>query len=222
MKSHKALSFLAAACLCLSAAPLPVMADFSRTNCSYYYDKLDTDAQMLYNNLYAAALKVDTSDAYYAYAPEAYYTGLTDEQMEDIVVLFTYDHPEFFWLANYYQYGWSWNGSYVSLQVYPDFQDGSERQTARTRLQEVEKGYVAGAMPGLPRRTRSLPMHRVWIRSLCTVPVTAGMRLRSLTGGIMSMLRIVCFCTVTARSAHLTSVSAITPPPIRTARRSDT
>ena len=146
MKSHKALSFLAAACLCLSAAPLPVMADFSRTNCSYYYDKLDTDAQMLYNNLYAAALKVDTSDAYYAYAPEAYYTGLTDEQMEDIVVLFTYDHPEFFWLANYYQYGWSWNGSYVSLQVYPDFQDGAERQTARTRLQEIEKGYVAGAM----------------------------------------------------------------------------
>ena len=81
MKSHKALSFLAAACLCLSAAPLPVMADFSRTNCSYYYDKLDTDAQMLYNNLYAAALKVDTSDAYYAYAPS---TGEATVRVEKI------------------------------------------------------------------------------------------------------------------------------------------
>ena len=137
-----------AAGLSMLTAPLTAFADGYpfRTNCSYYYDQLDSNAQRLYDGLYAAAQIVDDSDADYSTVPNVMYAGVSYEQMEDVIIIFMYDHPEFFWLANNYGFGYNRSGNYVQLRIYPEFQDGEARQAAKAQIIETAQSYISQAL----------------------------------------------------------------------------
>ena len=150
MKIHRLTACVTAlaAGLTMLTAPLQAFADGYpfRTSCSYYYDQFDSNARQLYDGMYAAAQAVDDSGADFMTVPNVPYYGLTYDQMVDIIIIFMYDHPEFFWLSNQYQYGYNRTGYYVQLQIYPAYQDGAARQDAKAQIIDTAEGYIAQAL----------------------------------------------------------------------------
>lgn len=151
MNIRRTASLAAAAVMTVSilAAPLAAIAEGYpfNTTCSYYYDRLDSSARQLYDNLLISARIVDESSDVYIEAPPSSYTGLSSGQVDDIVWIFVYDHPEYFWIANQYSTQTSsWYGNSVILDVYEAYQDGAKRQKARQELIDTAQSYIDGAM----------------------------------------------------------------------------
>ncbi len=148
MKANRFAAFLTAVCsgLSLLAAPIAAGAYEFPTTSHFYYDQFDANAKALYDNLILAAETVDQSAETYLTAPDVRYSGLDDDQLHDLVFMFMYDHPEYFWLANSYNYGYDWNGNYVRLKVYSEYQDGADRQAARAQFVSTAQGYIDRAM----------------------------------------------------------------------------
>lgn len=117
-----------------------------RTTCDYYYNQFDSNAQKLYNDLLSVAKTIDESNKTYVEAPLVYYSGIGDDEMHDLMNMFSYDHPEFFWISNRFQYGYYGTRKYVQLVIYKEYQSGSERQKARKEILEIEQAYIDGAM----------------------------------------------------------------------------
>ena len=116
------------------------------TGSTYLYDRLDANAQKLYDGLLAAAKAIDTDTATYKTTGKAYYSGLNDDAMQEVIVIFMYDHPEFFWLGNSYNYGTDRRGNYASIDIYEDYQDGAARQETRTAFLTEARRYLDAAM----------------------------------------------------------------------------
>lgn len=151
MKRHKVLagvtSFLTA--VVLTAAPLltAVAEGYPfRTSSTYYYDQFGTEEKALYDGMLLACRLVDESADDYTTVPNVPYAGLTYEQMADLVIIFMYDHPEFFWLKNSYNYGYSREGNYVALNIYDAYQSGAARASARSEIIAIEQAYINGAL----------------------------------------------------------------------------
>ncbi|MBQ8927790.1 MAG: hypothetical protein IJ055_05910 [Oscillospiraceae bacterium] len=120
------------------------------TSCSYLYDGLDAPAQTLYNTLYAACTRIDDSDKTYTESDYLYYEDLTNDQVADTVLIFTYNHPEFFWVSNTYVGGSITRAGrtkqYVMLKVYDAYQDGAARQSAKQQIIDTAQDYIDTAM----------------------------------------------------------------------------
>ncbi|MGN0614008.1 MAG: transglutaminase domain-containing protein, partial [Porcipelethomonas sp.] len=94
--------------------------------------------------LYKCCEMVDNSNGDYTQTPYASYGELDDyDCINEITVIFMYDHPEYFWLANSSHflpfYG-------VSFDVIDEFQDGTTRQYAKGEIEAVEQDYIDGAL----------------------------------------------------------------------------
>ena len=166
MKKHAGLSLIMAFSLLFSVVPLPgrsltaaagyVQEQTTQTTVaksypfhtenSYIYYQLGSEAQSLYDEMYEVCSEVDTSAETYEKTPEIVYTGMDTDELRDVVYIFLYDHPEFFWLANSYSYGRTGSTRYVSIHIYDDFQDGSDRLTARDTIIETAQSYIDGAL----------------------------------------------------------------------------
>lgn len=151
MKKHHitaSLTALSTAAVMICSPLLTIAAEAYpfNTTCSYYYDQFDENARHLYDDLLLAVQAVDLSDADYESVPQVMYSGLSSDQLRDTVYMFAYDHPEYFWLQNSYQYGYGWTGNYVQLDIYPVYQNGEARQEARSRIIEIEQSYIDGAL----------------------------------------------------------------------------
>ena len=147
MKKHPLAAMLTAAMLCITMLSSAIhAAAFSYVStCSYLYDQLDSNAQAFYDGLYAACLEIDQSSKTYESTPRVKYSGLSDEQMCDTIILFMYGHPEFFWLSNYYNYGYSGRSSYATIDVYEPYQSGSARAEARQEIDSIAEDYIQAA-----------------------------------------------------------------------------
>lgn len=151
MKKHHitaSLTALSTAAVMICSPLLTIAAEAYpfNTTCSYYYDQFDENARHLYDDLLLAVQAVDLSDADYESVPQVMYSGLSSDQLRDTVYMFAYDHPEYFWLQNSYQYGYGWTGNYVQLNIYPDYQNGAERQAAKAQIIEIGQNYIDGAL----------------------------------------------------------------------------
>lgn len=115
------------------------------TDCSYMYDMLETQAEKdFYNNLLEACNTVDDSLEDYESTPYADYgeLGYNDRTIE-VAWIFYHDHPEFFWMES----GLKISSLYgLSFNVYPDYQDGTERMAAKEQIVAIENEYIAGAL----------------------------------------------------------------------------
>lgn len=148
MKAHRFYALLTAVCTGLSLLSMPFSANAYefRTTSDYYYHQFDANAKALYDQLLLAAETVDQSSETFLTAPDARYSGLNADQLHDLVFMFMYDHPEYFWIANSYHYGYDWNGNYVRLNVYSEYQNGADRQAARAQFVSTAQGYIDRAM----------------------------------------------------------------------------
>ena len=117
-----------------------------RTTCDYYYEQFTSSAQKLYDDLLAVSKMIDESEDTYQKSPLVYYTGISSNELMDTMRMFSFDHPEFFWISNRYTYGYYGGLSYVQLVIYPEYQDGAERQKAKAQIIEAEQDYIDGAM----------------------------------------------------------------------------
>ena len=134
------ISILSACILCVN---LSVTATAGYTS-DYVYNILETTAEKeFYNSLYQSCKEVDESDEYYTQTPyvENNY-NLSHEHVLEIIHMFTYDHPEFFWLSNSTMFS-SWYG--YSLLILEDFYDGSDRQNAKNEIFAEIQTYIDGA-----------------------------------------------------------------------------
>lgn len=151
MKHHSIMSgmtILTAAAVMAVTSSFTVMAvDYpSHTTCTYYYDQFDENTRRLYDDLLLTVQVIDNSDENFATVAPVVYSGLSSHQLRDTVIMFMYDHPEFFWLQNAYRYGRNREGNYVQLSIYPDFQSGESRQTAKAKIIEVGQHYIDAAL----------------------------------------------------------------------------
>ena len=117
-----------------------------RTTCDYYYDQFDSGAQKLYDDLLSVAKMMDESDETYIKSPQIYYQNIDSEELRDLMTMFAFVHPEFFWVSNRYSYGYYGSHNYVQLEVFTPFQDGAARQKAKAEILAAEQAYIDGAM----------------------------------------------------------------------------
>ena len=154
MKYRRILPLLLGAMLCTLSAPLSAHAAQAGypfdTSCSYLYDALDAPAQNLYDTLCTACTRIDDSEGDYDASDYIYYSDLTNEQVGDTVLIFTYNHPEFFWVSNTFVSGTITRSgrtrSFVQLQVYDAYQDGTARQAAKQTILDTAQTYIDSAM----------------------------------------------------------------------------
>ncbi|MCR5717768.1 MAG: hypothetical protein K6F80_01870 [Oscillospiraceae bacterium] len=152
MKTNRLAALFSAVAIGFSIVAMPIQAAAEkgypfRTTCNYYYDQFSPNARKLYDDIYAVALMVDDSDDTYLEMPEIPYSGLSQKEFTDTVKMFSFDHPEFFWLANTFSYGYTYTGQhFLQIDIFSQYQDGSARKSAKEKLLSIEQDYINGAM----------------------------------------------------------------------------
>ena len=151
MKINRFLTIAASFALSTTMLCTPVLEAYAegypfRTTCDYYYDQFDSGAQKLYDDLLSVAKMMDDSDETYIKSPEIYYQNIDSEELRDLMTMFAFVHPEFFWVSNRYSYGYHGNQNYVQLEVFAPFQDGAARKKAKAEILAAEQAYIDGAM----------------------------------------------------------------------------
>ncbi len=140
---------------CLLGAQLPAVGTTVQaaeaypfvTNCPYIYEQLTPQGQELYDNMYKTCLEIDTSAETLSETDDITYdVSMSDAEMEDVVTIFMYDHPEFFWMSNRWSYGYYRGSNYVQLHIYDCYQDGSARLAAREEIIDTAQGYIDEAL----------------------------------------------------------------------------
>ena len=121
----------------------PVTMYYPSTN-RYCYDQLSEDGKELYQKLLTACLEVENSSGEYKYTPYVERSSnVSDEELSDIVSIFSYDHPEFFWLDRTFG---KYKQVYVMMDVQEKFQTGEARDTTRSQMKNVLSQYITSAM----------------------------------------------------------------------------
>jgi len=113
--------------------------------CDYIYDMLDTaDERKFYDDLYYTCCIVENSSDDYEMIPFVNASErLTYDEVFEIITIFLYDHPEFFWLGDsvYYSSGYGY-----SITVMDDFISGSSRQFVKSCLEDERQDYIDKAL----------------------------------------------------------------------------
>lgn len=113
-------------------------------NESVIYNILETeDEKEVYNSLYEECINIDMSDADFERTSEiSYSSAISTENLKEIIWLFIYDHPEFFWLEGSIRRTYSNFSTSVSLGIFEDFQKGTERNSAKQKLYDSKEIYL--------------------------------------------------------------------------------
>jgi len=114
------------------------------TTSPYCYEHLSEAGKLLYQNLLTACIEVENSSAFFESTPACKRpSGISDIELSDIISIFIYDHPEFFWIGKEFA---KRGLSYVYLDIYQQYQDGTARNNARTEMMNVISGYISTAL----------------------------------------------------------------------------
>lgn len=106
----------------------------------YCYNRLSAEKQELYDQMNAFCTQYMNTLAYgkqltvngstvYGIGPISY-SGLTTSELSSLVYIFTYQNPQFYFLAN----GLYYNSSIVYLKIYDDFADGDTRSDVSKQM----------------------------------------------------------------------------------------
>ena len=151
MKINRFLTATASLTVSLTLLCSPMLHAFAegypfRTTCDYYYNQFDSNAQKLYDNLLSVAKMIDESNDTFIKSQMITYRGMNLDEIDDLMTMFSFVHPEFFWISNRYSYGTYGSQKYVQLEVFSPYQDGAARQKAKAEIIAIEQKYIDGAM----------------------------------------------------------------------------
>lgn len=111
----------------------------------YIYNQLDETGKSLWaamEILYSSYLEdtIDFQDGLTDYVEVENVTGLSVAQFGELIGMFKYAHPQYYYLFNGFQYYYdSYNNSYfgVAFMTYPEMQDGQARRDASERIEDL-------------------------------------------------------------------------------------
>ena len=114
---------------------------------SYCYEHLSEQAKELYRNLLTSCLEVENSSNHYEITPLAKRpSAISDTELSDVVSIFMYDHPEFFWLGKSFGKRTKGTESYVYLTLYEQYYDGTARNNDRVQIMDMISYYLNTAL----------------------------------------------------------------------------
>ncbi len=113
----------------------------SKYTCNYMYNMLDTAIEReFYNGLYQSCYYVDMSEEDFEIIPfVSEPSNTTYEEILEIMNIFVYDHPEFYWLDETIYYN-SEQG--YTIGVMQDFTDGTSRQSVKEHIEREKQDYI--------------------------------------------------------------------------------
>lgn len=155
MKNRKCLVFLSIAsltALCFNFNISSVSAH-EISNSDVIYNMLETDEEKeLYDALYDSCMKISYSEKDFERTKKCSFpVSISDEKATEIVRLFIYDHPEFFWLNGNLKFSSEYISSSflvsnsLSIGIMDEYQNGVARNKAASELENAEKTYLDNA-----------------------------------------------------------------------------
>lgn len=112
--------------------------------CDYMYNILETRAEKnFYDELYKTCELVDNSYNEYLYTPYTSYGNISFNRAKEVAFIFTQDHPEYFWLSAQMRVSSLYG---VAFKLIDDFQNGNERQFAKTQIKDAAQVYINFAL----------------------------------------------------------------------------
>ncbi|MCI5911027.1 MAG: hypothetical protein MRZ46_05215 [Oscillospiraceae bacterium] len=154
MKNKKYFVFLAIFSLVISCFGFNIrtVSAYEGKNSNTIYNMLETDEEKnLYESIYESCMKISYSEKDFEETEGCVYpVSMSNERVIEIVHLFIYDHPEFFWLSGKSRLSYSTISSSVasksvSLEITAEYQDGIARNKAASELENAENKYLNGA-----------------------------------------------------------------------------
>lgn len=154
MKNKKCFVFLAISSLVISCFGFNIktVSAYEGKNLNTIYNMLETDEEKnLYEEIYKSCMKISYSEKDFEETESCSYpVSMSNERVIEIIHLFIYDHPEFFWLSGKSRLSYSTISSSVvsksvSLGIFNEYQDGIARNKAASELENAENKYLNGA-----------------------------------------------------------------------------
>ena len=155
MKNRKCLVFLSIAsltALCFNFNISSVSAH-EISNSDVIYNMLETDEEKeLYDALYDSCMEISYSEKDFERTGNCSLpVSISNEKATEIVRLFIYDHPEFFWLNGDLKFSSEHISSSflvsnsLSIGIMDEYQNGVARNKAASELENAEKTYLDNA-----------------------------------------------------------------------------
>ncbi len=155
---------------------------------SYFYNQLNTSERALWSNLSSACQSLMNSSTnltsqYMDYV--SYSSSIDSTRLNQIIQLFYYSNPQYFFIMNAYRY----SSSYVYLMIDSDFQTASVRQSTYSSLQTVTNSW----MTEINKQTTDLAKEQLIYTKLCnTITYNSYDHHQSIVG---ALLENRCLCT---------------------------
>ena len=155
---------------------------------SYFYNQLNTSERALWSNLSSACQSIMNSSTnltsqYMDYV--SYSSTIDSTRLNQIIQLFYYSNPQYFFIMNAYRY----SSSYVYLMIDSDFQTASVRQSTYSSLQTVTNSW----MTEINKQTTDLAKEKLIYTKLCnTITYNSYDHHQSIVG---ALLENRCLCT---------------------------
>ncbi len=114
--------------------------------CDAIYDNMSSAEKQLYDNMYADCMTylTTTKTSGDGFTDGASFSGLNEDQMVSIALIFNFLNPQFYFIENQLMRGSDWSGnSYIKWKIYDSFADGNSRAAATASMYAVVDGYMA-------------------------------------------------------------------------------
>lgn len=119
----------------------------------YYYNLLSAQKRSLYDNMYNACMTFLTtqqdsasctmSSGVYGRTDYFDYTGLSEDELLEVVYLFTISNPQFYFIRGTAAVGgYSGGRDYVALVLYPEYISGTSRAEATTQFSNKVNNWL--------------------------------------------------------------------------------
>ena len=139
-----------------------------RYKSDYIYDMLATKTEkQFYDQLTASCEKVDSSYDYcYMTDFVAVPRGMSEESAREVLLMFLYDNPRYFWLSAAYHTKLFMSRLYVYFDIIDYFRDGDVRQSAKVKIEKAEQEYIDGALRYDTDYERALYLHNTLVNNV--------------------------------------------------------
>ena len=114
--------------------------------CDAIYDNMSSAEKQLYDNMYADCMTylVTAKTSGDGFTDGASCSGLNEDQMVSVALIFSFLNPQFYFIENQLKQGSDWSGNgYIKWKIYDSFADGNSRAAATANMYAVVDGYMA-------------------------------------------------------------------------------
>lgn len=119
----------------------------------YYYNQLNSSEKQFYDNLNAMCLNYITSTtagltktvsgSQETMTTFLNYSGMSYNEAYNIALIFLFSNPQYYFLNDTVYYNSTAGTNYMSLGIYPDYVDGTSRNTATSSLKSKIDSWVS-------------------------------------------------------------------------------